>query len=107
MTPRKHGGSHPQWSHPALTVHQIRAVAVKAMCDPRCVISYLWGSRQPAIVRARVEHGLVECGHGALVGTIDERLAASANRAALAGPPSSSSPPAPAPLARTNGRPRA
>jgi len=74
-----------QWTHPALTQHEIRRVAVAAMSDPRCVAKYLWGTfSQPSPVRERVAAGLRECGYAHLIGTPEQRVEASANRARVA-----------------------
>jgi hypothetical protein len=73
------------YTFPGVSNHEIRRVAVQAMCDPRCVVKYLRGMRQPQTVRARVAAALEACGMAKLVGTPDERLERARNIASLSG----------------------
>lgn len=65
-TPKgKHESAH---AHPAMSAHELRRVAVEALCDPRTIVKYLRGGSQPPLVRERVERALRACGHEHLVG---------------------------------------
>lgn len=50
----------------AFSPHEIRAIAVKAMVDPRTVRRFLSGGRQPALVASRVRDALAALRPGAV-----------------------------------------
>ena len=66
-------------SHPKLSNHAAREIAVKARCDPRAVFKYLHGGKQGAMMRARIEEAMAACGAAHLVGY--SALAVSVQRA--------------------------
>lgn len=73
-----------KWNHPALSAHEVRRVAVEALCDPRSVVKYLWGYSQPMLARERIAVALRACGHEKLVGTREDRERASQSEATQA-----------------------
>jgi len=50
-----------------LTAHEMRTVAVKALCDDRSVRKYLDGKPVRDLLRMRIERALRECGFEAAV----------------------------------------
>ena len=73
-----------KWNHPALNTHEVRRVAVAAVCDPRMIVKYLWGFSQRLLDRERIAVALRQCGHEKLIGTREERQRASQHEAAAA-----------------------
>jgi hypothetical protein len=65
-------------SHPEISNHEVRRIAVAATCDPRTVLVYLWGLSQPPITRERIALALRQCGYERLVGTREARASVSA-----------------------------
>jgi hypothetical protein len=54
-------------SHPGISQHDIRRVAVSAACDPRVVVKYLRKMNQPSTMKERIERALRACELGHLV----------------------------------------
>jgi hypothetical protein len=48
-------------SHPVLSTHDTRRVAVFAQCDPRCVVKYLRAIPIQSTTRSRIEEALRKC----------------------------------------------
>jgi hypothetical protein len=74
-------------SHPALSTHQLRLVAVEATCDPRGVVKYLRGRSMRSMLQTRIEKALAACGFGHLV-----RATAPSSPGLASAPPPSSRP---------------
>ena len=77
--PRSHGEDYH--SHPLLSNHEARRVAVAALCDPRTLYKYLHGAPQNALVKERIEKGLRETGHENLIGHATRQAATRAENA--------------------------
>jgi hypothetical protein len=60
-------GKHSPNSHPDLSQHELRRVAVAGQCDPRSIVTYLRGGRMVSTTIARVEAALSSCGYKRLV----------------------------------------
>ena len=50
-------------SHPHLSNHELRRIAVAALVDPRTVVAYLQGDAQLETTRLRIEAALRSCDH--------------------------------------------
>ena len=77
------------YSHPKLSMHELRRIGVAAGCDPRAVVKYLKDLNITAMSRVRVERGLRKCGYAHLIRRTDDDAgtAASTNASAPVAPP--------------------
>ncbi len=56
-----------------MSQHDVRRVAVTAICDPKTVYKYLRGMPQAGTIRERISQALTACGFGHLVARRQEQ----------------------------------